>query len=344
MNTLQRIFLLVTLFCLLTIWHGATPVSFAQTSGSSTRHTQEHAQSETSPAGHGPDSRGALDDGYLDQQQAMASGYSSFQKTTGHFTRQQERIVVIPTSVALMPNIPDVHEDMSVMSHILLRSLDRSALSTLEVRRGFTDFGEFFRQDQDMEAIFLEDYGALFMITVDFPLSASEKNKTGMGPPESQVDTTWEQARQEISSPDTYRRDRRLSHAPGYDADRIALIKTGLIKTLKYASHIRHLSADAWIVVRLSNSAGTSSFSSQIMMGSVSAGGGRGFGGGGMAGAGGGFGGGMGGVSYGGGAGALKPAQATSLCLRVLKSEVDAFAEGSLDSKAFQNKVKIMTY
>jgi len=233
---------------------------------------------------------------------------------------------------------------MSVMSHILLRGLERSTLSLLNLRSGFADFGEFFRQDQDMEAIFVEDYGALFLITVDFPLSASVENGSRTAPPNSQVDTTWEEVRQEITSPGTQRRPDSLSRGPAYDAERIEQVKTELVKNLKYASNIRHLPPESWITVRLSNGSGSSGFAGQMMTGSTFAGGGGGFGVGGMASAGAGFSGSMAGFGYGDAQGAPNPLGATTLCVRVRKSDAQAFAEGTLDIKTFQEKVQVMTY
>ncbi len=338
MTTLRQILLIPALCSVMCVWGKNTPLSFAQTSGPSSHDAEVSGQAGGGALRDSMAESETSDFDFYREQHGPGPGYRSFQRSSSHFGHQQEQVVVIPAADTLVPVMSEVHVDMRVMSHIIRQSLERSTLSLLNVRSGFTDFGEFFQEDQAMKALFVEDYGVLFLATVDFPLGDSAANRMAPDSQKEPMDTTWKDVRNEITAPGYGRRSRSLSQGPAYDQERIELIKTELIKTFKYASNIRHLSAEAWIVIRLSNPGGGSSFHSEMTMGSVSTGEGGGFG------ASGGFSAGGGGFGYSAGSVMPEPNRTTTLCLRVQKAHADAFDQGQLDSKAFQGKVKVMTY
>jgi len=136
------------------------------------------------------------------------------------------------------------------MSHIFDRRFKEPRL----VRRlfgMFTDFGDFFGQDsRATEAIYLQGYGALFLMEVNIPLSPPAEGQKEQGEEtEERVDPIWQRAQQEIFFPKSV----SIAGGPGsgekYDAEKLEEFKTELIKTLKHATNIRNLKPDEWVIL-----------------------------------------------------------------------------------------------
>jgi len=274
------------------------------------------------------------------------------------------RVLVIPSAEAKSETMAATAEDMQVMSHILRKTADGSIASPWRHLVAFQDFGSILSsRDVGTQAVYIEDFGVLFMMTVDFPLvppaAPQEQPKTEKAEP---VDPTWEQARQAIRRPG-------MTPAPATPptVDMVVVIETlerEMTAALRHASNMRQLKEDEWVIVVLSGPR-TTHGGGMVMMGTamqpwpadpmmgVYGGGynagpeGGGWGtGGGM----GGYGGGMGG--YGGmgmvggmaiGDAPAAPA-ATVMTFRVRKSDVDAFASGRTNEEQFKAKVQILTY
>ena len=160
-------------------------------------------------------------------------------------------VLVIPSGQIKPEKLAQVVEDMSVMSRIFDKELQQGGL--IEKREGYQVFAPFFGRDvPEIRSIYIEGYGALFLINVDFPLSPPgevEQGKTD----ESGVDKIWEQARRELYSGQERQQAESGCPMPEYDADKVATLKTKLTRvSLKHASNIRGLGDDEWIVVAVS--------------------------------------------------------------------------------------------
>ena len=255
------------------------------------------------------------------------------------------RVLVIPTEVTNPKQITEVSQDLRVMLHIF----DKKFSSPKHIGDVFVDFGPFFSRDKGAtQAIYLEDYGILFLMSVNFPLSAPPKAEEEEG--KEPVDTEWQQAQDELFSGKRRTVATKSGSAEVYDAEKIKELKKDLVKSLKHAANIRNLKQDECIIITVRGGArqGGEMMAYDVVtthsrFDTMVAGGGYGGGYGGGGGAG--FGGGAGGmVGDAGTLGGEDSAGATVMTIRAKKSDVDDFAEGKLNFEQFQEKVKILIY
>lgn len=304
----------------------------------------------------GPDGRGS-------RQTRRSTGYGS-----AIAPMADRKVLVVPAAEVKAEDLTEIIEDMQVMSHIL----DERFKETRRVQGVFTDFGDFFgRDNRATEATYLQGYGVLFSMEVNFAFSTPLKPQvqvTEQNP--ERADSTWQRARRQMFSPGDPRRSSGSGSAEEYNSQMVEELKRDLITTLKHASNIRGVQADEWIILTVIGGGRQSGgvFSGRGFMmggmgmsggsarGGTSSGGRGGYSGGyGVAGGSGGGGmmGGMGGGMMGGGMGAMGgmsgPGEmgvspATVLTIRAKKSDIDAFAGGEQDLEQFRQKVQIFSY
>ena len=259
------------------------------------------------------------------------------------------KALVIPTADIGAEEVARIGEDMQVMSHILVKS---AATAMAQAEQFLAEFGDLLTSDRGSpQAIYLQGYGALFIIETDIILSPPEGMEApDPAPPEKEVDKTWQQARDELFSPEHTRRRSQLPEK--YDSRRVEALKREIVKSLKHAANIRQLQQNEWVVVTVTNgrrSGGNAGgygffeyYSTNTGRSTAYGGqGGGGFGGAAGFGGGGGLGGGAGRGAALGGAGA---ARATVMTIRAKKPDVDDFAKGKVDFEKFRQKVQIFTY
>ena len=303
---------------------------------------------------------------------------------TGLTRSASRKVLVIPTTEVKTEELVAITQDLQVMSHIFDERFKQPRLVRgRSVGKMFADFGDFFGRDsRATEAIYLQGYGTLFLMEVNFAFSPPPKAQEKQAEETEDVDPTWQRARQQIFSPKGFGGGSEFFPEERDSAEKIEVLKTELIKTLKHAANIRNLKPDEWVILTvigqgrqsggvyedyyrntpLSSGTSTSRRSRRPSSRPSSGGGGGsagGYGGGmpgGMGGmmdsggmmggySGGMYGGGMGGGMMGGMAyGEMASPSATVLTIRAKKSDVDAFAKGELDSEQFQQKVEIFTY
>jgi hypothetical protein len=272
------------------------------------------------------------------------------------------RVLVVPDEQVKPEDLAAITEDMQIMSHIL----DERFKETRLVQGVFTDFGDFFgRDNRQTEAIYLQGYGVLFSMEVNFAFSPAPKPQPQQAAePNEQVDSTWQKAKQQVFSPGEARGQEGPDSAEEYNSQMVEELKQDLITTLKHAANIRGVQPDEWIILtvigsgRLAGGFGGGGFMMGGMGGmyesspyggtstggmGVYGGGSSSYGyGGGMAG---GMVGGMGGFSGGmGGFGGPGVSSATVLTIRAKKADVDAYAKGEQILEQFRRKVQIFTY
>ena len=130
------------------------------------------------------------------------------------------------------------------MSHIL----DERFKESRTIKGVFTDFGDFFgRDNRATEAIYMQGYGALFLMEVNFAFSPRFTSQEQKDEETAEhVDPTWQRARQQIFSP--------KASMPGFSGQGPGLVKFDqlrkeLIETLKHAANIRNLTPDERIIL-----------------------------------------------------------------------------------------------
>jgi hypothetical protein len=163
--------------------------------------------------------------------------------------------LVVPAADAEPAELAKIIQDMAIMSRILDKALGRESLATRS--RLLTTYGQALSQlalvDVDgrlaglpgqTQGVFLESYGALFLITVDFPLAApAKKDKEEDKDPQ----TIWEKTKRELYGPGRSAAtragnvaDSRGAHKK-YDAKRVEELTEALLESLENAANIRVL-------------------------------------------------------------------------------------------------------
>ena len=261
------------------------------------------------------------------------------------------KVLIIPAEEVKVEDLTAIWQDLYVMSRIFDKKFSKGSRLVREV---FPDYGDFFRQDsRATEAIYVQGYGALFLMEANFPLTAPPKSKEKeTQKTEEPADPIWQRAKQEIFDPMNRTTSMISQPEEKYDAEQIEEVKKELIKSLKHAANIRNLKPDEWVILtvtgagrqpsefiqynrRARNLTGVRPTTSAYPGGAFrvrdpSYGGG-------------GYGGGWG--SYaGGGYGEMGFSSPTVLTIRAKKSDVDAFAKSELDFDKFREKVQIFTY
>jgi len=157
------------------------------------------------------------------------------------------KVLVIPDSEVKPEELDAITQDLLVMSHIL----DEKFKEPRTIKGVFTDFGDFFgRDNRATEAIYMQGYGVVFLMEVNFafspPLKPQEQEDEEAA---EQIDPTWQRARQQIFSPRAPRP--RMSGFSGQGPSLVEFdqLKKELIETLKHAANIRNLTPDEWVIV-----------------------------------------------------------------------------------------------
>ena len=186
----------------------------------------------------------------------LTRNFSSGTRTGGTGT-----VLVIPSEQTRTEDLITINEDMGVMSRIFEKNLEQARIETAR--------GNIFPSRQDsfsmllgggrggIQSIYLQGFGALFLMKVDFPLTPppdmqddeKEINKAEQGDP------VWQQTKREMYEPENVDRRRRTDRPEEkYDAEKVKNLKTILIKALKHAANIRSLKPDESVILTVTGS------------------------------------------------------------------------------------------
>jgi hypothetical protein len=113
------------------------------------------------------------------------------------------------------------------------------------------DYDDFCAQGgRKTKGIYLDGYGALFQIKVNFLLSAPPKEQENEKPAEESFDPAWKEAELELYSPEKLKKKReKINPANQYVPEKVEDLKRKLVKTLKQAANIRSLKDDESIII-----------------------------------------------------------------------------------------------
>lgn len=122
-----------------------------------------------------------------------------------------------------------------------------------------TSLWDPFGRSVGPEAIYLEGYGVLFLLQVDFPLAPPSEIKEQE--PNEQGDLTWEETKRELYSQQEdvgYDQESRIviSRRVGaptreYDGEKVEQLKDLIIKSLKHAANIRNLKPEESVIITI---------------------------------------------------------------------------------------------
>jgi len=262
------------------------------------------------------------------------------------------RSLIIPKDAAEPKDLANLDEDLKIMAHILRKAAGGDAEKSPNAM-GIFIHREVVDRASVPQNLYLEGYGALFFLSVNYPLVEPPAGKAESETKE-ESNSDWEAARRELAQPSgppgfnflheqLLTEDRGATQESAYDADKVETLKGDLIAALKNASHIRRLKADETVTVVVAGLSGKGRAKIRGAKTTRHAGGG----GGSMAGSG--MGGGMGGGSMGGGGGivtwttrAVADSRGSRLILRARKSDIDSFQKDKLSLEDFRKKVTVI--
>jgi hypothetical protein len=172
-----------------------------------------------------------------------------------------------------------------------------------------------------IRSLYLDGYGALFIVNVGFPLQPPPLAKPREERPPA--DSSWEEAKRELHTPGP---DTMMARSPGeeFDQEKATRLEDALLDALKNASHIRGLKSDDSITIcvlgggvplpmRNGPKGEPDPFFDRAEAGGFP------------------------------GAGNQGGSRATTLTLRVKKADVEALAKGKLATSDFRKRASITT-
>ena len=229
------------------------------------------------------------------------------------------RTLIIQTSQADPKVYADLEEDLSVMYRILTKSRKQED-SAFKLENMFSS------SSSSVRSMYLEGYGAVFMLHVRLPLVAPQGLEEEPKPKETSSEE-WKKAKEELYARNTFELEldkvwtRFAGPAEEYDAQKVEDLTTSVFESLKNATHIRHLKSDEFVTVAVLGA------EARIQRVSVEE------------------------DKEDGKARRKARVEAYSsgrgestMTIRAKKSDIDDFAKGKLDLDAFRKKAKMLVY
>ena len=241
--------------------------------------------------------------------------------------------LILPKDAADTKSLPEAEEDLKVMAHIL----EKAAAGRDE--RGHQAMGITLWNTRSggtgaPRNLYLEGYGALFFLNVNFPLVAPPAKDAEAGSKEN-TSSEWEEARRELSQPTGSDFQFHMPELFGaevgaeeFDADKVDDLKKNLITALKNAAHLRRLNSDETVTVIVT---GRDANPRPKVLSRRSSGGGGGAAGGGV-------------VYVPRATRTANDTRGSRLMLRARKSDIEAFQNGKTALDDFRKQVTVMVY
>ena len=139
-------------------------------------------------------------------------------------------------------------EDLNIMVHLLEKSLEggfSEAVPAVKMGISMT----LSSGSPSARALYLDGFGALFMIKVNFPLIGPDSGEEPKV--DEAADSEWENARRELfgGTRQAWENTENYSPTGDFDAAQVEALKNGLLQTLKNASNIRSLKPEEFVSV-----------------------------------------------------------------------------------------------
>lgn len=161
------------------------------------------------------------------------------------------RTLVIRTGEAEPKGTAALEEDLAIMSRILSKSLKEviggdDVMTAMGMRLRALAWSPAVAGAQN---IYLDGYGAIFLLNVNFPLLAPPQKTEGE---KAKGDSTWDEVKRELYGP----KDEPLTRLFGkdkaraeFDPDKVNRLKDSLIQGLKNATNIRGLKPEEFVTI-----------------------------------------------------------------------------------------------
>ncbi|MEA3226623.1 MAG: hypothetical protein U9Q07_11800 [Planctomycetota bacterium] len=197
----------------------------------------------------------------------LESTLSSLSRSRSPWSRSgsASTVLVIPSEQIKTEELIAVTEDMGVMSAIFRKNLQQvniapSGRSLFVSSRDRGPYAWLSGGSRGaIQSMYLQGYGVLFLMNVDFPLSPPPQveGKEEAEKKKEDTDPVWDQVKRDMYEPQAARRRKADRPAKEYDAEKVENLKTTVISALKHAANIRNLKPDESVVVTIAGSGGS---------------------------------------------------------------------------------------
>jgi len=235
------------------------------------------------------------------------------------------KALVIRSSESDLKEQTQMEEDLAVMSRILEKAASERAGGHGGQPYGATAMGIdvfYTPAASPLRSLYLDGYGALFILNVGFPLLPPPHAEGQQEKQEANSD--WEDAKQELYGQRGVGRALNAASEP-YDEERVNRLKEGLLESLKNATNIRGLKPDDSITVCVFGgpSSGQPKAKAYVRRSTGS---------------------GQAGIEVLESGRVGGPMRQTIMTIRVKKSDADAFAKGAITQEAFRKRAHVVAY
>lgn len=265
-------------------------------------------------------SAGEAGDPFGDVEPEFADTFLDFRAPSVAHTGQQPLIVRFSDSNREAET--SLREDLPVMNRILTKIVEGEGRGAIGHAMGIVL--STIPGARRPQSLYLEGYGALFLLNVDFPLVAPETETKE--PQEKPADSTWEEARREVYGQRRVEVRLRADESRAqFDPEKVENLKNELLKVLKNAANIRELKAEESVTVVVVGTGGRSSeriVRSQVVPNRYNAPRTRLL----------------------ASAGSRSATTESTLTLRVKKADAAALAEGNIDLQEFTKRASVSAY
>ncbi len=175
-------------------------------------------------------------------------------------TSRSAAVFIVPAQPMTTEELTSITEDVNVMRRIFENKLRQANLlppaGPLSV---FLGGGRpyFGGAEGDVgRAMYLQGYGVLFVMDVDYPLAPGPQVEPNDTPePRVEGDPLWARTRDETYQPQRLDRKKGAAESrPTYSVEKVENLKTTVIQTLVHAANIRALTPEESVIVRLTGS------------------------------------------------------------------------------------------
>ena len=167
-------------------------------------------------------------------------GYVSSSKSSGSSVPP----VVIQFGSKKPEAIATMEDDLAIMTHIIDGALERMGDDVPDEKMGIK---LYYTSGKSVRALYLENFGPLFMVKVNFPVHAPAVAESK--PAEEPDDSEWTRARRSVLG---FPEDARWTGVSGgvpYEAERVEALKKQLVAALKNASNMKGVRPEEFVTV-----------------------------------------------------------------------------------------------
>lgn len=175
--------------------------------------------------------------------------WSDYGTAYGYVSSKPSGSSVPPVVIQFGSKGPDaiatMEDDLAVMTHIIDRALDRMGDDVPDEKMGVKLY--YTSGGKSVRALYLENFGPLFMVKVNFPVHAPAVTEAKV--PDEPDDSEWNRARQSVLG---FPEDARWTGSSGgvpYEAERVEGLKKQLVAALKNASNMMGVKPEEYVTV-----------------------------------------------------------------------------------------------